>query len=178
MKGNLLCTNEPPISHLFNTISRFLIKRLLLPGIYCLTLFWFAKHLLSSRLYLINEPPIERGLDDLGFESQKVLRIFIFSETSIPALGYTQRCTQWVPEFFSGVKWLGREPDHSPSSAEVRLRNEWSCTPTPPIRLQGVDRGNIAFTFSSYLMGTADSFLKRKAARVWRWPLTSLYYQD
>jgi len=38
---------------------------------------------------------------------------------------------------FWGVKRLGREDDYSPpSSAEVR--NEWSCTHTPPIRLHGV----------------------------------------
>jgi hypothetical protein len=35
-----------------------------------------------------------------------------------------------------GVKWPGREADHSaPSSAEVK---EWSYTSTPPIRLHGV----------------------------------------
>jgi hypothetical protein len=38
---------------------------------------------------------------------------------------------------FPGVKRPGREADHSPpSSAEVK--NEWSYTSTPPIRLHGV----------------------------------------
>jgi hypothetical protein len=38
---------------------------------------------------------------------------------------------------FSGVKWPGREVDHSsPSSAEVK--NAWSYKSTPPIRLHGV----------------------------------------
>jgi hypothetical protein len=38
---------------------------------------------------------------------------------------------------FPGVKRLGREADHSsPSNAEVK--NEWSYTSTPPIRLHGV----------------------------------------
>jgi hypothetical protein len=36
-----------------------------------------------------------------------------------------------------GVKWPGREADHSPpSSAEVK--NEWSYTSTPAIRLHGL----------------------------------------
>jgi hypothetical protein len=39
--------------------------------------------------------------------------------------------------FFPGVKRPGREADHSvPFSAEVK--NVWSCTSTPPIRLHGV----------------------------------------
>jgi hypothetical protein len=38
---------------------------------------------------------------------------------------------------FPGVKRPGREADHSPpSSAEVK--NTWSYTSTPPIRLHGV----------------------------------------
>jgi hypothetical protein len=45
---------------------------------------------------------------------------------------------QCVPgDFFLGVKRPGRETDHSPpSSAEVK--NAWSYTSTPPIRLHGV----------------------------------------
>jgi hypothetical protein len=39
---------------------------------------------------------------------------------------------------FPGVKWQGRETDHSlPSSAEVK--NAWSYTSTPPICLHGVE---------------------------------------
>jgi hypothetical protein len=45
---------------------------------------------------------------------------------------------QWVPRDLSlGIKGPGREADHSPlSSAEVK--NAWSYTSTPPIRLHGV----------------------------------------
>jgi hypothetical protein len=45
---------------------------------------------------------------------------------------------QWVPGALSlGVKWPGREADHSfPSRAEVK--NAWSYTSTPPIRFHGV----------------------------------------
>jgi hypothetical protein len=54
------------------------------------------------------------------------------------ALGPTQPPIQWVPGALSlGVKRPGREADHSPpSSAEVK--NAWSYTSTPPIRLHGV----------------------------------------
>jgi hypothetical protein len=49
-----------------------------------------------------------------------------------------QNIIQWVLGAFSlGVKRPGREVDHSPpSSAEVK--NAWSYTSTPPIRLHGV----------------------------------------
>jgi len=40
---------------------------------------------------------------------------------SRPALGPTQRLNQWVPGALSqGIKWPGREADHSPSSDEVK----------------------------------------------------------
>jgi hypothetical protein len=34
--------------------------------------------------------------------------------------------------------------DHSPPTS-VKVKNEWSYTSTPPIRLHGVDVGNINF---------------------------------
>jgi hypothetical protein len=54
------------------------------------------------------------------------------------ALGPTQLHIQWVAgALFLGVKRPGREADHSPpSSAEVK--NAWSYTSIPPIRLNGV----------------------------------------
>jgi hypothetical protein len=52
--------------------------------------------------------------------------------------GAHQPPIQWVPGALSlGVKRPRREADHSPpSSAEVK--NAWSYTSTPPIRLHGV----------------------------------------
>jgi len=52
-----------------------------------------------------------------------------FSSTS--CLMTTQPSIQWVPGALSlGVKWPGREADHTPqSSAEVK--NAWSYTSTP-----------------------------------------------
>jgi hypothetical protein len=54
------------------------------------------------------------------------------------ALGPNQPPIQWIPGALSlAVKRPGREADHSPpSSAEVK--NEWSYTSTPRIRLHGV----------------------------------------
>jgi hypothetical protein len=54
------------------------------------------------------------------------------------ALGPTQPPIQWVPGALSlGAKRPRREADHSPpSSAEVK--NAWSYTPIPPVRLHGV----------------------------------------
>jgi hypothetical protein len=82
-----------------------------------------------------------------------MFRIFLFTTAFRPALGPTQPPIQWLPEaVFLKVKWPGREADHSPlSSAEVK--NAWSYTSTPPIRLYGVVlslkkyRNNFAFTF-------------------------------
>jgi hypothetical protein len=46
----------------------------------------------------------------------------LFTPASRPALGPTQPPIQWAPGALSlGVKWPGREADHSPpSSAEVK----------------------------------------------------------
>jgi hypothetical protein len=59
-------------------------------------------------------------------------KIFIFSTVRRPALG-PQRHMQWVPRVISsGVKWPGREADHSPpSNAEVR---NVVALPQPSIR--------------------------------------------
>ena len=65
-------------------------------------------------------------LDDPRFESRQGQKIFHFSRTSKPAVGSTQPSVQWAPAVLSGLKWQGREADHtSPSGAEVK--NEWSC---------------------------------------------------
>jgi hypothetical protein len=66
------------------------------------------------------------------------LGIFLFTTASRTVLGATQPSIQWVPGALSlGVKRPESEADHSPaSSAEVK--NAWSCTSTPPVRLHGV----------------------------------------
>jgi hypothetical protein len=72
------------------------------------------------------------------FDSQRGLRIFLFTYVSRTALGSTQPLIQWVPGALSlGVKRPGREVDHSPPcSADVK--SAWSYTSTPPLRLHGV----------------------------------------
>jgi hypothetical protein len=57
---------------------------------------------------------------------------FLFPMSPIPVLGFTQPPIQWVPEALSsGLKWSGREADHSPlTSAEVK--KTWTYTSTPP----------------------------------------------
>jgi hypothetical protein len=64
--------------------------------------------------------------------------VFLFATASRPTLGLSQPPIQCVAEAFTPeVKRQGREADHSsPSSAEVK--NAWSYTSTPPIRLHGV----------------------------------------
>jgi hypothetical protein len=74
----------------------------------------------------------------LGFDSRRRMGIFLFTTASRTALGPTEPPIQWVPGPLSlEVKRPGREADNSPpSSAEVK--NAWSYTSTPPIRLHGV----------------------------------------
>jgi hypothetical protein len=64
------------------------------------------------------------GLQDgrPGLDSRQGKQIFLFSTASRPPAGPTQPLIQWAPRaVFPGVKWLGREADHSPtSSAEVK----------------------------------------------------------
>jgi hypothetical protein len=73
-------------------------------------------------------------LDDQGVwvPSPSRVKNFLFSTLSRPVLGSTQPPIQWVPGALSpGVKWQGREADHSPpTSAEVKKM--WIYISTPP----------------------------------------------
>jgi hypothetical protein len=90
----------------------------------------------------------------LGFNSQWVLGIFLFTTMSRTALGPTQPPIQWVPRALSlGVKRPGHESDHSPpSSAEVK--NVWSYTSTPQYTFMAwcfvQHRDNFTFTFFTF----------------------------
>jgi hypothetical protein len=78
-----------------------------------------------------------RTIRVLGFDSWQGLGIFLFTTVSRMALGLTQPI-QWVPGALSlGVKRPEREADHSPPSS-AKVRNAWSYTSTPPLRLHGV----------------------------------------
>jgi hypothetical protein len=71
------------------------------------------------------------GLDGRGSIPGMVKRFFLFSITSSQCLGPTQRPMQCIQRAVSpGVKRLGREADHSPSSS-VEVRNG-GAIPTLP----------------------------------------------
>jgi hypothetical protein len=77
-------------------------------------------------LRCLRVPPVEyhwaRQWDDRGSNPGEGMGVFLFDTASRPALGSTQPPTQWVLGPLSlGVKWPGREANHSPpSSAEVK----------------------------------------------------------
>jgi hypothetical protein len=72
------------------------------------------------------------GLPRVRSYSPGKVKNFLFSTSSRSALGSTQPPIQWVRGALSpGVKWPGREADHSsPSSAEVKKM--WIYASTPP----------------------------------------------
>jgi hypothetical protein len=74
----------------------------------------------------------------LRFDSRQGLGIFLFITASRTALGPTQPSIQWAPEVLSlRVQRPVRETDHSPPfNAEVK--NAWSYTSIPALRLHGV----------------------------------------
>jgi hypothetical protein len=69
----------------------------------------------------------------------------LFSSLSIISFAFIVQCSlyvmlpiHWVPGIFSpGVKWPGRETDHSVLS-RAEVKNAWSYTSTPLISLHGV----------------------------------------
>jgi hypothetical protein len=71
---------------------------------------------------------------DSDFEYKQGQEIFLFFSKSLrPAVRPTQPLIQWEPVAHSwGVKWLDREIYHILLSS-TEVKNEWSCTPLPPI---------------------------------------------
>jgi hypothetical protein len=80
-----------------------------------------------------------------GFEFQRGKRYISSPKAPKSSLGPTEPRIPWVPGF-AAVEWLGREFNHSPQCSEVR--NEWSRTSSPRIRLHGVDNENDIFSLS------------------------------
>jgi len=70
------------------------------------------------------------GLDGAGIESRWGQDLLHPSRT---ALGSTQPPTQWLPGFFSGVKWPGRGVDH-PTHIAPKLKKEYRYIYIPPCR--------------------------------------------
>jgi hypothetical protein len=73
-----------------------------------------------------------------GFDSRYGQGVFLFTTASKTTLEPTQPPIQWLPGALSPrIKRPGREVNHTPPpSAEVK--NGWSYTYTPLIRLHGV----------------------------------------
>jgi hypothetical protein len=60
------------------------------------------------------------------------VKIFLFSTSSRPAQWPTQHPSQWVRGALSpGVKWPGREANHSPPASD-EFKKMWIYTSTPP----------------------------------------------
>jgi hypothetical protein len=98
---------------------------------------WLFNYLQNYSLVCI---ALGYGLDDphSGIRFPAGAGIFLFITASGTAVVSTQPPIQWIPGALSlGVKRPVRQADHSPpSSAEVK--NTWSYTSTPPIRLHCV----------------------------------------
>ena len=65
----------------------------------------------------------------------------LFFKTFRPALGTPSLLLRGYRGFFPGLKRSGREVNHL-AVYSAAVKNEWSCTSTPSIRLHGVDRDN------------------------------------
>jgi hypothetical protein len=60
---------------------------------------------------------------------------FLFSKMSRLDVWPTQPPVQWMPgALFLGVNWVTQYAEPSPPSS-AKVRNEWSCTSTPPLAL-------------------------------------------
>ena len=82
-------------------------------------------------------------LSDLGSESRKRHKIFVFPKVSDRLRAHPP--VQWIPEAPSSeMKRPRREINHSPLSSAL-VKNEWSYTVTPPLGFQWVERDRFHF---------------------------------
>jgi hypothetical protein len=80
------------------------------------------------------------GLYGPGLESRQGQEVFLFSETSTPAVGPPTLLFSGYPGSFLGAPVC--EVNHTrPSGIEVK--NEWNCTSTPSVYLHGMDRDTL-----------------------------------
>jgi hypothetical protein len=84
------------------------------------------------------------------------------------ALGPTQPPIQWILEALSlGVKWPGRDADHSPLSS-AKVKNAWSYKSTPQYVFMACclvkHKDNFAFTFYS-MLSSVLSLLVHKTSK-------------
>ena len=77
-------------------------------------------------------------LDNSGFDPRQGQEIFLFSKMTRAALIPTQLRSRWEHwAFSSGVKWPGREADHS-SQSNAKVKNEWSYNFTSTLCIHGI----------------------------------------
>jgi hypothetical protein len=85
---------------------------------------------------------IDKNHEQVLFRQQR--QTCFFSKTSKPALGPTLPSIQLVPGSLKGAKRLRRNLDHSPLPC-AEVKNDWSCTCAPTIRLHGSETNDFTF---------------------------------
>jgi hypothetical protein len=84
-------------------------------------------------------------------------RIFLFSKTAQTAPGAHPASYSIGTGVLPGLKLLERDTDHSPPSSS-QVKNEWSCTSTPPICPHCMDRDEFnLYTYCLPLYRTAQA---------------------
>jgi hypothetical protein len=73
--------------------------------------------------------------------SSRKIEIVTFSKAPGPVMGPPSFLLNEYRAYFSAVKQAGRVEYHSLPSTE-KIKNEWSCSSTPNVRLHNVDRYN------------------------------------
>jgi hypothetical protein len=109
---------------------------------------------ISSKYYVTSQCPMATAVESVysiewagrpGFGSRQGLDSSPSHFVQAGSGPLPQPPIQWVPGVFTGVNWPGREANNSPlSNAEVK--NAWSYTSTPPIRLHGAVKHRDNFT--------------------------------
>jgi hypothetical protein len=117
-----------------------------------------------------------------SIEFQYRLEIFLFSTPSRPALASTQPPTICQPTFFSELKRLGREVNHSSYSGS-EVKNDWSCTSTPPYVFMSCRGKTLLYfvsqviswhleliTFRMWISELAWYYRNKDMTLMWFWP--------
>lgn len=91
---------------------------------------------------LITLQRISYGLDGQGFESQQGREHFFSRDRRDGFWGTLSPIFIGYQGYFSGVKRLVFEVDHSPQST-AEVKNDWNYTQAPGICFLGVDRDSL-----------------------------------
>ena len=105
-------------------------------------------------------------MDSSGFQTRSKHDISPLSETFGLALEPIHLTIQWPRGSFPGVKRPGREVHHS-SPSSVKVKNEWSYTPSPPIFHHGVDRDSFIFIWRVPKIAKSDYQLRHVCPSAW-----------